>query len=45
MLAALNLALLLKNHGVFTAGKPAKTAVIVEDIAKLHYRYTHIYGQ
>ena len=63
-------AVLLKNHGVFTIGKDAETAVksavMVEDIAatvwislqlgkpdiissedveKLHYRYTHIYGQ
>ncbi len=63
-------ALLLKNHGVFTIGKNAnsavKSAVMVEDIAatvwmalqigipqeidsenveKLHYRYTHVYGQ
>jgi L-ribulose-5-phosphate 4-epimerase len=63
-------ALLLKNHGVFTIGDSAKSAVksavMVEDIAatvwlalqigtpeviapenveKLHYRYTHVYGQ
>jgi L-ribulose-5-phosphate 4-epimerase len=63
-------AVLLKNHGVFTIGKNArsavKAAVMVEDVArtsflalqlgtpdiiapedveKLHYRYTHIYGQ
>ena len=63
-------AVLLKNHGVFTIGSSAesavKTAVMVEDIAhtvwlalqmglpdeippemveKLHYRYTHVYGQ
>jgi L-ribulose-5-phosphate 4-epimerase len=62
--------LLLKNHGVFTTGSSAtsavKSAVMVEDIAatvwmalqigipdvitlenveKLHYRYTHVYGQ
>lgn len=65
-----SVAVLLKNHGVFTIGKSAKTAVkaavMVEDVArtsylalqlgrpdeiaaedveKLHYRYTHIYGQ
>jgi L-ribulose-5-phosphate 4-epimerase len=63
-------ALLLKNHGVFTIGNSAKSAVksavMVEDVAatvwmalqigtpeviapenveKLHYRYTHVYGQ
>jgi L-ribulose-5-phosphate 4-epimerase len=63
-------AVLLKNHGVFTIGKDAQTAVKAavmtedvaktvwlalqmgtpdiippEDVAKLHYRYTHIYGQ
>jgi L-ribulose-5-phosphate 4-epimerase len=63
-------AVLLKNHGVFTVGKNArsavKAAVMVEDVArtvwyalqlgqpdeiapddvaKLHYRYTHVYGQ
>jgi len=63
-------AVLLKNHGVFTIGKNAesavKSAVMLEDIAatvwmalqlgtpdiissedveKLHYRYTHVYGQ
>lgn len=63
-------AVLLKNHGVFTIGKTAesavKAAVMVEDVArtvwlalqlgqpdeippeevdKLHYRYTHVYGQ
>lgn len=63
-------AVLLKNHGVFTVGASAKTAlkaaVMVEDVAatvwlalqigqpdripdedvaKLHYRYTHVYGQ
>ena len=63
-------AVLLKNHGVFTIGKNAesalKAAIMVEDVAattwlalqigqpeeipqplvdKLHYRYTHIYGQ
>ena len=63
-------AVLLKNHGVFTVGSSAesavKAAVMVEDIArtvfialqmglpdeipaemveKLHYRYTHVYGQ
>jgi L-ribulose-5-phosphate 4-epimerase len=65
-----SLAVLLKNHGVFTIGRSAeaavKAAVMVEDVArtvwyalqigqpdeippeevaKLHYRYTHIYGQ
>jgi L-ribulose-5-phosphate 4-epimerase len=65
-----SVAVLLKNHGVFTIGKNAraavKAAVMVEDVArtvwlalqlgqpdeippdavaKLHYRYTHIYGQ
>ena len=63
-------AVLLKNHGVFTIGRTAesavKAAVMVEDVArtvwlalqigqpeeilqedvdKLHYRYTHVYGQ
>lgn len=63
-------AVLLKNHGVFTVGPTArsavKAAVMVEDVArtvwyalqlgqpdeiakadvdKLHYRYTHVYGQ
>lgn len=63
-------AVLLKNHGVFTIGKNAmsavKAAVMVEDVAhttwlalqiglpeeispenvtKLHYRYTNVYGQ
>lgn len=63
-------AVLLKNHGVFTIGKTAesavKAAVMVEDVArtvwlalqlgqpeeiapedvaKLHYRYEHVYGQ
>ena len=63
-------AVLLKNHGVFTVGQSAKSAVkaavMVEDVAKtvhlalqlgqpdeipadlvekLHYRYTHVYGQ
>lgn len=63
-------AILLKNHGVFTIGKNAKSAVKAavmtednartvwlamqigtpeiipdEDVKKLHYRYTHIYGQ
>ena len=63
-------AVLLKNHGVFTIGKNAesavKSAIMVEDIAatvwlalqmgipdeisqenveKLHYRYSNIYGQ
>ena len=63
-------AVLLKNHGVFTVGRSAETAVkaavMVEDVArtvwlalqigqpeeisqkdvdKLHYRYTHVYGQ
>ncbi len=65
-----SVAVLLKNHGVFTIGKNAKAAVkaavmvedvartsflaqqlgrpdeiATEDVAKLHYRYTHIYGQ
>jgi L-ribulose-5-phosphate 4-epimerase len=65
-----SLAVLLKNHGVFTIGATAeaavKAAVMVEDIARttwmalqigvpeeippedvarLHHRYTHIYGQ
>lgn len=63
-------AVLLKNHGVFTIGKDAKSAVkaavMTEDnaktvwlamqigvpeeisaeyVEKLHYRYTHVYGQ
>ncbi len=63
-------AVLLKNHGVFTIGKSAqsavKAAVMVEDVARtvwlalqigqpddipvedvtrLHHRYTHVYGQ
>ena len=63
-------AILLKNHGVFTIGKDAKSAVKaaimtednaktvwlalqiglpeeipLEDVEKLHYRYTHVYGQ
>ena len=63
-------AVLLKNHGVFTIGPSAKTAlkaavmvedvaatvwlalqigqpdrIADEDVAKLHYRYTHVYGQ
>ncbi len=63
-------AVLLKNHGVFTIGKSAKSAVKAaimtednaktvwlamqigvpdeipsEDVEKLHYRYTHVYGQ
>jgi L-ribulose-5-phosphate 4-epimerase len=63
-------AVLLKNHGVFTIGKDAGSAVKAavmtedvaatvwmalligqpdeipgEDIAKLHDRYTHVYGQ
>jgi L-ribulose-5-phosphate 4-epimerase len=63
-------AVLLKNHGVFTVGATAKSAVKAaimvedvarttylalqlgkpdeldpEDVAKLHYRYTHVYGQ
>jgi L-ribulose-5-phosphate 4-epimerase len=63
-------AVLLKNHGVFTVGKNAKTAVKVavmtednartvwlalqigtpneippKDVAKLHHRYTNVYGQ
>jgi len=65
-----SMAVLLKQHGVFTIGPTAeaavKAAVMVEDVArtvwyalqigqpeeipeedvaKLHYRYTHIYGQ
>jgi L-ribulose-5-phosphate 4-epimerase len=65
-----SMAVLLKNHGVFTIGPTpeaaVKAAVMVEDVArtvwyalqigqpeeissedvaKLHYRYTHIYGQ
>jgi L-ribulose-5-phosphate 4-epimerase len=65
-----SVAVLLKNHGVFTIGKNAeaavKAAVMVEDVArtvwyalqlgapdeipaedvaKLHQRYTHVYGQ
>jgi L-ribulose-5-phosphate 4-epimerase len=63
-------AVLLKNHGVFTIGKDAKSAVKaaimtednaktvwlalqigtpeeipMEDVERLHYRYTHTYGQ
>jgi L-ribulose-5-phosphate 4-epimerase len=63
-------AVLLKNHGVFTIGKNAQSAVKAavmtednartvwlamqigvpdeippEDVAKLHHRYTHVYGQ
>jgi L-ribulose-5-phosphate 4-epimerase len=63
-------AVLLKNHGVFTIGKDAKSAVkaaimtednaktvwlalqigtpdeiALEDVEKLHHRYTHVYGQ
>jgi len=63
-------AVLLKNHGVFTIGKSAKSAVKaaimtednaktvwlalqigtpdeipMEDVEKLHRRYTHVYGQ
>jgi L-ribulose-5-phosphate 4-epimerase len=63
-------AVLLKNHGVFTIGKNARSAVKAavmtednaktvwlamqmgipdvipeEDVEKLHYRYTHVYGQ
>ncbi len=63
-------AVLLKNHGVFTIGKDAQSAVKAavmtedvahtvwialqmgqpdeipaEDVAKLHHRYTHVYGQ
>ena len=63
-------AVLLKNHGVFTLGKNAETAVKAavmvedvaravwlalqlgqpdeipaEDVAKLHQRYTNVYGQ
>jgi len=63
-------AILLKNHGVFTIGKDAQSAVKAavmtednartvwlalqigvpeaispEDVAKLHHRYTHVYGQ
>jgi L-ribulose-5-phosphate 4-epimerase len=63
-------AVLLKNHGVFTIGKNAKSAVKAAvmtednaktvwmalqigvpdeipaaDVEKLHYRYTHVYGQ
>jgi L-ribulose-5-phosphate 4-epimerase len=63
-------AVLLKNHGVFTIGKDAKSAVKAavmtednaktvwlamqigtpgeispDDVEKLHYRYTHVYGQ
>jgi L-ribulose-5-phosphate 4-epimerase len=63
-------AVLLKNHGVFTIGKNAESAVKAavmtedvartvwyalqigtpevipaEDVAKLHQRYTHVYGQ
>lgn len=63
-------AVLLKNHGVFTIGKDARSAVKAavmteenartvwlamqigvpdeipqEDVEKLHYRYTRVYGQ
>ena len=42
-------AVLLKNHGVFTVGQTAeaavKAAVMVEDVARLHRRYQHVYGQ
>ena len=63
-------AVLLKNHGVFTIGKDAKSAVksavmtednaktvwlamqigipdelSPQDVEKLHFRYTHVYGQ
>lgn len=63
-------AVLLKNHGVFTVGPTARSAVKAavmvedvarsvwltlqmgqpdeiapEDVAKLHHRYTHVYGQ
>src|SRR5258706_516568 len=63
-------AVLLKNHGIFTIGGNARSAVKAavmtednartvwlamqigtpdeisqEDVEKLHYRYTHIYGQ
>jgi L-ribulose-5-phosphate 4-epimerase len=63
-------AVLLKNHGVFTIGRNAETAVKAavmvedvaravwlalqlgrpdeipaEDVAKLHQRYTNVYGQ
>ena len=65
-----SLAVLLKNHGVFTIGPTAEAAVKAavmtedvaktvwlalqlgqpdeipaEDVAKLHHRYTHVYGQ
>lgn len=65
-----SMAVLLKQHGVFTIGPTAEAAVkaavmvedvartvwyalqigqpeeiALEDVAKLHYRYTHIYGQ
>ena len=65
-----SVAVLLKNHGVFTIGKSAEAAVKAaimtednartvwlalqlgvpdeipaEDVAKLHHRYTHAYGQ
>ncbi len=65
-----SVAVLLKNHGVFTIGKTAEAAVKAavmtednartvwlalqigvpdeipaEDVAKLHHRYTHAYGQ
>jgi len=65
-----SMAVLLKNHGVFTIGKSAEAAVKAavmtednartvwlalqigvpdeipaEDVAKLHHRYTHVYGQ
>ena len=63
-------AVLLKNHGVFTIGETARSAVkaavmtednartvwlamqigapdeiAAEDVARLHHRYTHVYGQ
>jgi L-ribulose-5-phosphate 4-epimerase len=63
-------AVLLRNHGVFTVGKDASSAVKaavmteenaktvwfamqigspaeipLEDVEKLHHRYTHVYGQ
>jgi L-ribulose-5-phosphate 4-epimerase len=65
-----SVAVLLKNHGVFTIGKTAEAAVKAavmtednartvwlalqlgvpdeipaEDVARLHHRYTHVYGQ
>ena len=65
-----SVAVLLKNHGVFTIGKSAEAAVKAaimtednartvwlalqlgvpeeipaEDVARLHHRYTHVYGQ